>query len=150
MFLIKYINNFLNLIIYQAQEELYGYRPVFEMPIRLKLNYLNGDDTIVSIWNDQQTQNFSFILNEEVSSMEFDPDKWILRQEQYNPDLPVGIVDFEVEKSINIYPNPFTDEIFFQSEKKLPKNCSIEIIDLYGRIILTEKLQTSKWQTFKI
>lgn len=147
MNLIKYINNFLNLTIYQAQEELYGNRPVFEMPIRLKLNYLNGDDTIVSVWNDQQTQNFSFILNEEVSSIEFDPDKWILRHQQYNPDLPVGIVDFAVEKSINIYPNPFTYEIFFQSDKKLPKNCSIEIFDLNGRIILAEKLQASKFQT---
>ncbi len=79
------------------------------MPIQLKLKYENGNDTIVTVWNDKQTQNFSFILNEEVSSIEFDPDKWILRQQQYNLDLPVGIVDFEVEKSINIYPNPFTD-----------------------------------------
>jgi len=142
-------NNILNLTIYQAQEELSGYRPVFEMPIRLKLNYLNGDDTIVYVSNDQQTQNFSFILNEEVSSIEFDPDKWILRHQQYNPDLPVGIVDVKVEKSINIYPNPFTEEIFLQSDIKLPKNCSIEIFDLNGRIILSEKLQTSKWQTIK-
>ena len=142
-------NNILNLTIYQAQEELYDYRPVFEMPIRLKLNYLNGDDTIVSVWNDQQTQNFSFILNDEVSSIEFDPDKWILRHQQYNPDLPVGIVDVKVEKSINIYPNPFTDKIFLQSDKKLPKNCSLKIFDLNGKIIFIEKLQSTKWQTIK-
>lgn len=141
--------NILYMSIYQAQEELYGYRPVFKMPIRIKLNYQNGGDTIVNIWNDQQTQNFSFILNEEASSIDFDPDKWILRHEEFKPDLPVGIIDTKAENSIKIYPNPFTDKIYIQSEFNVQKNSILEIFDINGQVIIAEKLQNLKWQTVR-
>ncbi len=54
--------------------------------------------------------------------------------------------DYEI---VMVYPNPFTNEIFLKSDKKLSQNCSIEIYDVNGRIILAEKLQTSEWQTIK-
>lgn len=142
-------NNMLYLMIYQDQEDSLGYRPVFEMPISLTLNFQSGGDTSINIWNNQQTQNFIINLNEEVSSIDFDPDKWILRRQQYKPDLPVGIINNKNDQSINIYPNPFTDNIFIQSENITLKNCKLEIFDLNGQVIITEKLQNSKWQTIK-
>jgi len=140
-------NNTLYLTINQYQEDSLGYRPVFEMPISLTLNFQGGGDTSINIWNNQQTQYFIIDLSEEVSSIDFDPDKWILRKEEYKPDLPVRIISNKDTKSINIYPNPFTDIIFIQSENITLKNCKLEIFDLNGHIITTEKLQNSKWQT---
>ena len=126
----------LNLIIYQAQEELYGYRPVFEMPVRLKLNFQNGNDTIIIVWDDQQTQNFSFSIAEEVSSVEFDPDKWILRHEQFNPGIPVGTVDFEIEESVNVYPNPFTDHLIIDYNNMLiTSTFEYTIYNINGQLI---------------
>ncbi len=142
-------NNTLYFTIYQAQEVLNGYRPVFIMPIRIKLNFQSGGDSIVSVWNDQQTQNFSFNLNEEISSIDFDPDKWILRHEEFKPDLPVGIIDTKAGNSIKIYPNPFTDKIYIQSEFNLQKNSILEIFDINGQVIIAEKLQNLKWQTVR-
>ena len=98
-------------MIHQAQEELYGYRPVFEMPVRLRINYSNGTDTTVSVWNDEQTQQFYFELEKEVSSINFDPDKWILRKSQLNSGLPVGTSDNFQKDNVKVYPNPFTSEL---------------------------------------
>jgi hypothetical protein len=120
------------------------------MPIQLKLKYENGNDTIVTVWNDKQTQNFSFVLNEEVSSIEFDPDKWILRQQQYNPDLPVGIVDFEVEKSINIYPNPFTDYLVIDiNQMFINSTFEFTIYNISGRLIDQSYINLSSHKVIK-
>ncbi len=102
-------------MIHQAQEELYGYRPVFEMPVQLRINYNDGTDTLITVWNDEQTQQFYFELDKEVSSVNFDPDKWILRKAELNPGLPVGISDNTLDKNIRIYPNPFTSELNIQT-----------------------------------
>jgi aminopeptidase N len=128
-------NNF-TLAIYQAQEELYDRRPVFTMPVRIKLNFENGGDTIVNVWNDLQIQNFSFNLSDEVSSVEFDPDKWILHQAEYNPDLPVVIVDSKNDGSISIYPNPFHNKLtIYLDQNKIGSDIQYSIYSVNGQLI---------------
>lgn len=142
-------NNILNLTIYQAQEEIYGYRPVFKMPIRLKLNYTNGGDTIVSVWNDEQTQNFSFVLSDEISSVEFDPDKWILRQKQFKPDLPVGIYDYQIESGISVYPNPFSEQLIIDfSDSDFNTTYELTIYNVNGQIV--DKINIQSQNTISI
>ena len=128
-------NNDLFVVIYQAQEELFGYRPLFEMPVRIKANFIGGGDTTFLVWNDEQTQQFNFSTNEAVSSVEIDPDKWILRQTLYQPNLPVGLDENASGSLIRVYPNPFNDVVQIFLGEQIQSNISIRIIDLKGRLI---------------
>lgn len=128
-------NNELHLVIHQAQEELYDYRPVFEMPVRIKFNFTSGGDTTVTVWNDEQTQYFSFVLNEEVESVEFDPDKWILRKVEYHPEIPVGIDEAIADEMIRVFPNPSTGKVGFEFPGLSNNQVEISIYDLNGRIV---------------
>ena len=142
-------NNF-TLAIYQAQEELSGHRPVFEMPIQIKLNFTNGDDTTVSVWNNLQTQNFSFNLNDEISSVEFDPDKWILQYAEYKPGLPVGIVDPENAGSINLYPNPFHNKlVVFCNQNKYGSAIQYSVYNVNGQLIESSTIKVGNQLVIK-
>ncbi|MDB4303951.1 M1 family aminopeptidase, partial [Desulfosarcina sp.] len=127
--------NGLFVMIHQAQEELYGYRPVFEMPVQLRINFTDGTDSTVTVWNDEQTQQFYLELEKEVSSVNLDPDKWILRKSQINPNLPVGISDNIVEDKVKVFPNPFSSELTIQLDDSFSKNQEITILDISGKTI---------------
>ena len=50
----------------------------FTMPIRVKFNYAGGDTT-VTVFNDQQSQDFQIVLNNNPQSIAFDSGNWILK-----------------------------------------------------------------------
>jgi hypothetical protein len=76
------------------------------MPIQIKVNFANGD-TIVSVFNNAQVQNFNISVNGMPTSISFDPGNWILKnvnsvvtglENEMNPN------SFSLEQN---YPNPF-------------------------------------------
>ncbi len=78
----------------------------FTMPIQFKVNFASGD-TIVSVFNDAQVQNFNISVNGMPTSISFDPGNWILKnvnsvvtglENEINPN------SFSLEQN---YPNPF-------------------------------------------
>ncbi|MEZ5195317.1 MAG: M1 family aminopeptidase [Bacteroidales bacterium] len=134
--------NVLYASIYQAQEEIYGYRPVFKMPVNLKFTFLNGGDTTVTVWNDEQSQQFSFEFEDEVTEMELDPEKWILRKEVFNPNIPVGIENNTDDHSIEVYPNPYLEKIYI----KVPpvyngENILLSLYSANGTLIVEEPIK---------
>jgi len=137
-------NNDVSLVIHQAQEELYGYRPVFEMPIQVKFNYANGGDTIVKIWNDEQTQQFSIYLVEEISTVVIDPDKWILRKTQFDPGISVSFEDHKSNQDIRIYPNPFHENLIIDLSGLNDKGQSITIYNASGQLISTIPIRNDR------
>jgi aminopeptidase N len=128
-------DNGLFILIYQAQEELYGYRPVFEMPVQIRINFTDNSDTTITVWNDEQTQQFYFDLTKEVSSVNFDPDKWILRKVELNQGLPVGVDTNPLDDNFRIYPNPFSSELTIQLDKSFATNADISVLDINGKVI---------------
>jgi aminopeptidase N len=127
-------NNSFYFVISQVQESL-GYRPVFEMPVRLRLNYTGGGDTTITVWNNTQFQEYAFQLTDQVSDVEFDPDLWILRHEEYNPDLPVLISEQTGNLSVHVFPNPAKDRIYFTGEFSGNLDSEILIYDSYGNLV---------------
>jgi aminopeptidase N len=121
-------------MIHQAQEELYGYRPVFEMPVQIRINFTDNSDTLVTAWNDEQTQQFYFTLNKTVSSIDIDPDKWILRKTEYNPGLPVSISQVQDKIELNVFPNPFTTELNIHLSG-ISQSLKIEILNTEGKLV---------------
>ena len=122
-------------VIHQAQEELYGYRPVFEMPVRVQFNFDGGGDTTLTFWNDQQTQTYFFELDEEISSVELDPDKWILRKTLFDPGFPVSVNEKIIDENFLVYPNPFTQQVNIEFNHELIYVSEIQVLDLQGRLV---------------
>ncbi len=127
-------NNSLYLVIKQIQE-IWNYRPVFEMPVPIRLHLADGSDTTIVVWNDMQIQNYAFQLNDEVISLEFDPDYWILRKAEYDTDIPVQMKETQKEMQISIYPNPGKDLIYFSISDQDIFEGEIFIFDSKGTLV---------------
>lgn len=139
--------NSLYMTIYQAQEELYNRRPVFEMPVRLLIHFQDGSDTLVTVWNDQQTQSFGFDFEMQVTGLEFDPEKWILRQAQFDPGIQVGENELiPITKAVTIYPNP-TGNFIELTLNRPTESWQFELMGVNGELIET---QVYKKQSVKI
>jgi aminopeptidase N len=127
-------NNTFYFVINQIQE-IYNYRPVFAMPVPLKFHFTGGGDTNIVVWNDLQIQDYTFEFSDVVASVEFDPDLWILRKAEYNPDLPVQIKEFPQESQVRIFPNPVKDLIYFSFTNQNLLNGEVFIFDSQGSLV---------------
>ncbi|MEJ5263516.1 MAG: M1 family aminopeptidase [Ignavibacterium sp.] len=79
----------------------------FTMPVQIKVTRVSLPDTLITVFNDQQNQQFDIPVYGQINSMSFDPNNYILKNlsvtvdvEEEN-DLPVN---FSLEQN---YPNPF-------------------------------------------
>lgn len=71
-------NTRVNLYIHQNQTLVSG-TPIFAMPIQIRINKSAGQPDSVVIWNAMQNQYHSFVTSGTVSSIQFDPNSWILK-----------------------------------------------------------------------
>lgn len=125
----------------QTQED-FGRRPLFEMPVQLKLFLQDGSNTTVTLWNDLKVQTFEIPLDQDITFVQFDPEGWLLDQNEYNPELPVGIVDTRSAEQIRVYPVPAKDQIQIVFPE-IKTTSSATITDYSGRIMMKFNLQNS-------
>ena len=100
------LTNNLSLQINQTQGQN-SWREIFEMPIRIKINFNNGSDTVITVWNNQVTTDYNLPLTARINSVQFDPDEWILRTVSIITDVeetPEKLFTFKLDAN---YPNPF-------------------------------------------
>jgi aminopeptidase N len=71
----------------------------FTMPIQVKVNFASGD-TLITVFNNAQVQNFNIAVNGMPTSISFDPNNWILKN--------LNSIEIDVEDEIT--PNTFTLE----------------------------------------
>ncbi len=78
----------------------------FKMPIQFKVSFSTGD-TLITVFNNAQSQNFNIALKGEPASITVDPDNWILKDvisvttEVKEKNIPTT---FDLEQN---FPNPF-------------------------------------------
>lgn len=77
----------------------------FTMPIKIKVTTAEGDTTL-TIFNNQQVQQFDLTVQGEVSNVSFDPDNFILKTLTIVTDVEDKISGFNYSLEQN-YPNPF-------------------------------------------
>ena len=110
----------------------------FTMPIKIKVTTSKGDTTI-TVFNNQQIQNFIFTVKGNVSYITFDPDNQILK----NLSI-VDSVDLTKPKSFSLeqnYPNPFNPTTKIKYTIPVTKEgfvpVKLIVYDILGKKVLT-------------
>ena len=104
----------------------------FTMPIQIKVNFASGD-TLITVFNDAQIQNFNITLNDMPTSISFDPGNWILKT--------VNSVVTEVEDELNLYsfsldqnyPNPFNPSTTIKFNLAKAGFATLKLYDVLGK-----------------
>ncbi|MFA5419201.1 MAG: M1 family aminopeptidase [Bacteroidales bacterium] len=94
----------LEVVINQTQGIL-GRRDLFIMPMDIKIEFTDGTDTLVQIFNDTTFYYCAYYLNKEVNNIELDPNHWILKKTYFDLDIVVGKHELTREL-FEVYPNP--------------------------------------------
>ncbi len=116
-------------VFFTAKQEIQQFIPYFQMPVELKINFKDGSDTLVKVFNSFNGQIFAFEFNKEPSLVKFDPNNEILLKDG---TTLVGLDETLTSKAGNLLtasPVPFSDH--FQLRYKLDKPANITI-DLYN------------------
>jgi len=127
----------------QTQESA-GRRPVFEMPVQVKLFLQNGNDTLITVWNDLKVQTFELELESAITFMQFDPKGWLLDVATYDPGLPVGIAENRVQAQLRVSPT-LAGNYIDVDVSGLSENAKLSIFDINGKKVFQEdhhQLQT--------
>src|SRR3989339_190219 len=100
------IGSNLNDLAIQITQNINSYPSYFTMPIKIRVNF-TGSDTLITIFNNAQVQNFNVTVRGKPTSISFDPENWILKTIN---SVATGVGDkielnsFSLEQN---YPNPF-------------------------------------------
>jgi len=79
--------------------------PFFKTSVEYKLN-CEGGDTTIRVFQDQNIQTFNIYVPHNVTSLEVDPDNWILNQVSSISYIP-EYKEYAL-KNIKVFPNPFS------------------------------------------
>ncbi|MGB2869766.1 MAG: M1 family aminopeptidase [Bacteroidota bacterium] len=107
---------------------------IFTMPIDLKFSSA-GWDTTVTVFNNVADQTFSIALSHKASSVQLDPDLWILRDATFDLNW-TGVANGETPYSFELsqnYPNPFNPSTVISFQLPVASNVSLKVFDLLGR-----------------
>jgi len=107
----------------------------FTMPVQIKINTSLGD-TIVTLFNNAQNQNFQFNIIGQPTSIVFDPGNWILK----NTTTVNKVDDFNAPIQFSLaqnYPNPFNPSTTI--EYSIPQSglVTLKVYNVLGSEIAT-------------
>jgi hypothetical protein len=120
------------LVIYQSVNTNPSY---FTMPVQVKLNTSLGD-TIVTLFNNAQTQNFQFQVIGNPTSIVFDPGNWILK----NNTVVTEVEDLTVPLQFSLeqnYPNPFNPSTTIEYNVPQSGFVTLKVYDILGTEVAT-------------
>ena len=108
----------------------------FTMPIQIKVNFASGD-TLITVFNDAQVQNFNIAVNGMPTSISFDPGNWILK----TVNSVVTNVEDEIIPSIfsleQNYPNPFNPNTTIKFSLGKSGLTTLKLYDVLGKEVAT-------------
>lgn len=110
----------------------------FSTPLEMQLKSAAGD-TVVKIYNDQNTQLYSFNWDRKMSGLTIDPNNWILNKVgiiSHDASLNVNSLD-DIDK-VQVYPNPSKDNWELTG---VPAGLSLTLLNADGHVIWQGKSQ---------
>jgi aminopeptidase N len=115
---------------------------LFHMPIDIKVNYVDGTSETFVIKDSLRVQDFVLDVDTTVQSVQFDPDKWVLKKSNQIV-VSVGggytnaVDDYELFQN---YPNPFNGFTTINYHLPKPDAVTLEIYNLLGERVWTDFL----------
>jgi len=102
----------------------------FTMPVQIKVNFASGD-TVVTLFNNAQSQNFKFDVVGNPVSINFDPGNWILKTLQSLTEVEdiYQPIKYSLEQN---YPNPFNPKTVIGYQLPVSGNVSLKVYDVLG------------------
>lgn len=107
----------------------------FTMPIQIRIASDAGD-TLVTVFNNQQSQTFNIQLNGMPTSLSFDPNNYILKALSITTGVKNVGSPFTYQLDQN-YPNPFNPATKIKYEIANPGNVTIKVYDVLGNEVET-------------
>ena len=129
----------LGLAILQVQN-MQGWRPVFEMPMQIKISFSDGSDSLLVIPNSDQLQSYYFTMEKEVTDVTLDPNQWILKEAELDEDINVGISKTN-NTIVLLYPNP-NSGVFIIDIGNNTEMVNVSISNVNGQSILYNRYYT--------
>lgn len=128
-------NHILNLQLNQSQSQN-GWRSVFKMPVKIKIKFTTGIDTVITVWNDQQAQDYQINLSRQVQTITIDPEEWILRGIGTVTDIQEKFNDQDLSfKLFDNYPNPFNPTTLIRYQVPIVSKVNLKVYDILGNEI---------------
>jgi aminopeptidase N len=104
----------------------------FTMPVQIKVNFENGD-TLITVFNNAQNQNFNISVNGMPTSISFDPGNWILK----NVNSIVTNINGEINPNTysleQNYPNPFNPSTTIKFSLGKAGFTTLKLYDVLGK-----------------
>lgn len=124
----------------QTQDQVPPYPThLFQMPIDIKVSYVDGSSETFVIKDSLRIQNFLLEVDTTVQSVQFDPDKWVLKKS----NQIVVSIDGHNSNAIDQYrlfqnyPNPFNGFTTINYHIPRPESVTIGIYNLLGEEVWT-------------
>ncbi len=107
--------------------------PVFEMLMDYRLEFEDGTDTIVQLFQSQNLENYVLPMPKVVVDIEVDPNDWTMEKVT---SITVVVEETESPVYFTVAPNPVQEHLnlYFSNPTEGPRN--INISDISGRSIL--------------
>jgi aminopeptidase N len=108
----------------------------FTMPIQIKVSFASGD-TLITVLNDAQVQNFNVTVNGMPTSISFDPGNWILKTVN---SLVTGVDDEITPGTFSLdqnYPNPFNPSTTIKFNLGKAGLTTLKLYDVLGKEVAT-------------
>jgi aminopeptidase N len=104
----------------------------FTMPLDIRISY-QGKDTVMTVFNDSQYEEFTFLLTFSPDSLALDPYDWILKESRQLTGVRENSSILPVSSSLSQnYPNPFNTTTLIAYSLGGESKVTVSIMNLLG------------------
>jgi aminopeptidase N len=148
---VNWSSDYLNGDTYQVNlnitQEINSNPSFFTMPVKIKMNTSFGD-TVITIFNNAQNQDFQFEVTGEPSIIGFDHDNWILKDILSITTVGEKLLPAEFHLGQN-YPNPFNPATNFEFRIADAGFVTLKVYDILGNeiaVLVNEERSAGKYE----
>lgn len=136
-----------SVLVFVHQNQSHSSVDFFELTLPLRFSG-QGQDTIVSLKYIENDQYFNLDLDFEVSSVNYDPDKWLISK---NNTVTLSVDELTKRLGLKLYPNPAVTELNLLFARLPTESLTYKIVDVSGSVLQAGELQiVEQMQTLDI